>query len=486
VKLSLSKCWQTDDGSLVFQCSSYQEGNRQKGYLILSASELDPVRFLPEKPDTALAAHGVAAIIRKYASASQLEGLALSADADEQKFLRLKLLTPTNTAGGNGAYAPLYIVVCTKPERQIDIIYKGVSQARLKPNAQYTIKKPADPAMLGASELEADAFRYWLCDLLSDHQDKITHPSSGIQLPDWRKSARDRVARRLKTLKKTLLQDERKCPTDQDVANAEDDARLLQAYLWMVRPEMEALQLDETLTGDRARTIDIDPDKNPGANLERFFVRAKKLRRAKEMQTPRLIELAADIAHHDRALGRLRDPNSPLTEAEAFTILAELGLSRKNPASALPKTPARKQTMGRRFITADQAFITIGRDAAESDLVVKAASPRDWWVHIAGGGHGSHVIITGASTRQELSDETFRDAGILALHFSDRSRAHEGEVYVARRQQIKKRKGMPPGLWLIERAETRMVRYSAGDVTAVFARELRDGLQREAARHGNP
>jgi predicted ribosome quality control (RQC) complex YloA/Tae2 family protein len=485
VKLSLSKCWQTIDGRLVFQCSSFHDGKRQKGYLILNASRQDPVSFQSAKPDTELIAHGVAAIIRKYAPTSQLEALAISADTQDQKFLRLKLSTHAATKSGAGDPASLYVAICTEPERQIDIILNGLSQARLRPNAQYTIKKMADADILGAADLESDAFSYWLQDLLSENRHHTNTHSTGIQLPEWRKIARDRAARRLKTLKKTLAQDERKCPTDQAVTEAEESARLLQAYLWMVKPDMTALHLDETLAGGRALTIDIDPDKNPGANLERLFARAKKLRRAKQLQAPRLKEIMTDITRHNHVLARLRDANQHLTETDAAALLAELGLASKKPPSALPKTPSKKHNIGRRFMTLDQALITIGRDATESDQVVKSASAKDWWVHIAGGGHGSHAIITGASTRQGLSAETFRDAAILALHFSDRSRANEGEVYVARRQQIKKRKGMPPGLWLIERAETKIVRYSAEEVSAVFARELRDGLQREAARHGN-
>jgi predicted ribosome quality control (RQC) complex YloA/Tae2 family protein len=472
VKLSLSKCWQTADGRLVFQCSSYHDGQRQKGYLVLNASEHEPVRFSREKPETVLTSHGVAAIIRKYAPASQLVGMAVSESSSDYEFIRLKLNS-------------LYVTVCTKPERQIDVIYEGISQARLKSNAQYTIKKPADPAIMGVLDLEDSAFEYWLHNVLSEHHNQITPSVAEKNFPEWRRSARDRLSRRLKTLKKTLAQDERKCPDDQAVKDAEDNARLTQAYLWMVKSEMTALHLDATLTGDNARVIDLNPDLNPGANLERLFIRAKKLRRARELQAPRLKALRSEIELYEQTLLRLRDPAIELTESEIQAVLTTLGMMGKKPAQAVDKHITKKHALGRRFVTADRALITIGRDASESDQIVKSAAAHDWWVHIAGGGHGSHAIITGAATRQILSSEAFRDAAILALHFSDRSRAHEGEVYVARRQQIKKRKGMPPGLWLIERAETRLVRYNADDVAAVFARELREGLQREATRHGN-
>jgi hypothetical protein len=496
VKLSLSKCWQTTDGRLVFQSSSHDLSQRRRGYLILDPSAPRPVVWTHDKPDTKLSSNGVAAIIRKHAPNAQLVGLALSDSNIHQEFLRLTMKTiKTGKTSGNDAATLLaphldtsglfYISLVKHPHSQIDFIVEDTSYGRLRSNSQYTVRKPADKDTLNVNDLDPESFTFWLRDLIgSDPNDPKTAQPEGPH-PAWRKSARDRVARRLKTLKKTLVQDQTKCPTAAEVADAEDDARLLQAYLWMIKPDMATLLLDEAVTGGRVRTINVDPEIEPGENLERLFLRAKKLRRALDLQGPRLAALRKEIQAHDQALSRLRDHNDFMTESDGLALLGELGLASKSRVPPPSKRTNQKSTIGRRFLTLDQAVVTIGRDAKESDLIVKSASAKDWWVHVAGGGHGAHAIISGAATRQKLSAASFRDAAILALHFSDRSRAQEGEVYLARRHQIRKRKGLAPGLWIIERAETKLVRYSSEDIAHLFAREIRDGIQREVARNGN-
>jgi predicted ribosome quality control (RQC) complex YloA/Tae2 family protein len=486
VNLSLSKCCQTSDGRLVFQCSAYDQGQRRKGHLILNPADEVPARFSTEKPETALTSNGVAAIIRKHAPTARLAAIAISTDDSGQTFLRLTLMKNQGDNEPSQVRQPIYVTVCTKPERQIDVIFDAKSQARLKQNAQYTVKKPAAPEILDAVDLDHDAFLYWLRDLVAEQPKSPYKPTAEQHTPQWRKLARERVTRRLKTLKKTLLQDQQKLPSSADLTQAEEDARLLQAYLWMVKPEMTALHLDEAMTGGQPRVIELNPEKNPGANLESFYVRLKKMRRAMDVQGPRVSAIKSEIQRFEDAQTTLRDLSLPIAETEGSRILENLGLTPKTKFLGQKNNAPKKTLIGRRFLATGGAVITIGRDASESDQIVKAASSKDWWVHIAGGGHGSHAIINGPTTRDTLPTATFRDAAILALHFSDRSNAHEGEVYLTRRHQIKKRKGMPPGLWIIERAETILVRYSDAELATVFAREIREGLQRETARYGHP
>jgi predicted ribosome quality control (RQC) complex YloA/Tae2 family protein len=109
---------------------------------------------------------------------------------------------------------------------------------------------------------------------------------------------------------------------------------------------------------------------------------------------------------------------------------------------------------------------------------VKAAKSSDWWVHIAGGGRGSHVLVTGVSSKSPLNPSLMRWAGILALHFSDRSKAREGDVYCTRRQFIRKTKGLPAGLWLVDKSETVLIRYDQEELADIFSKEIRDGIQR--------
>jgi predicted ribosome quality control (RQC) complex YloA/Tae2 family protein len=225
--------------------------------------------------------------------------------------------------------------------------------------------------------------------------------------------------------------------------------------------------------------IELNPDKSPGENLERLYVQIKKLERALSLQGERTRKLKDQIEQFEAALSQLKNPTNLMPQSEINPLLATLGLEKAksaNKPSKLPKTS--KSGLGRKFLLGEQVLLTLGRDAKESDQIVKSARSSDWWVHIAGGGRGSHVIISGLPSKVPLPAHIAKAAGILALHFSERSNACEGEVYCTRRQFIRKQKGLAPGLWLVDKSETVLIRYTPSDVAEIFAKELRDGIQR--------
>ena len=79
MKITLGKCWQSDHGSLVFQCSTHDGRTRRKGFLELSPTNLEgPVVFTEEKPALTLSAGGIATLIRKHLTAGSLTSIALS------------------------------------------------------------------------------------------------------------------------------------------------------------------------------------------------------------------------------------------------------------------------------------------------------------------------------------------------------------------------------------------------------------------------
>src|SRR6185503_2025160 len=98
-----------------------------------------------------------------------------------------------------------------------------------------------------------------------------------------------------------------------------------------------------------------------------------------------------------------------------------------------------------------------------SDELNKLAKGHDYWFH-AVGTTGSHVIIPARQIQGALPVPLLRAAAILALHFSKRRNDRQGEVYTSRRAQIKKRKGMAPGLWSVEKAETMYLTYDDAEL----------------------
>ncbi len=492
MKITMGKCWQSGYGAIVFQCSTHDGTTRQKGYLELNPAKNDsPVAFTLDKPAGDLAPKGVATLIRKYLDTGSLTAMALSPPGAAGEFIRLTFHGKTSA----GDPSEIMLVITTRPDREITLLTNNKSLARLRETSSYTVAKPAPGEFTGVEDLSADGFQAWLMSCFAGNPssagEKTSSESSADAtqellpqlppqlLPPWRRAARERVARRLKTLKKTLTQDQGKVPVLQDVLRAKQDAELLRSFLWMIKPDAIELSLDSSQTGDTARVISLDPDKTPGANLEGLFKKIKKLEKAIHLGSPRVAEMADAIIRFEDALVKLRTPETRLTEQDVTAILRDLGLERAAASQTSTKTSSAKNTTpGRRFQSAEGHVILIGRNADESDKLVKLARSQDWWLHVAGGGHGSHVIINGNPFKTGLPQKLTREAAILALHFSDRSASREGEVYVARRHQIKKRKGMAAGLWHIERAEAIVVRYEPDELRDIFAREIREGVQR--------
>ena len=499
-QISLAKSWQSNHGSLVIQCSvkrttaDSKDVLRQKGFLILDPhSPRAPVSFVTDKPPGELSSNGLAAILRKHCAAASFVGLALSPDQSTSEFIRLRL-QGTSSAG---ASTEVFILVATKPEREISVIVAGHSLARFQAKALFTVKKTAPALFLDATDLEVHGWNAWLGSCFGDtaqsSKPKISASedfsieenstdAAAEMLSPLRRQARDRIARRLKTLKKTLAQDQKNSPSPHDLQQAKKLAAHLASYLWLVKPDMTELRLDAVQTGDEPCTIDLDPEISPGANLEKHYAHVKKIERGMAVQGPRVQKIKEQISHFETALDKIRNANCVLSDAEVETILTQLGLTKASPSGPRLATP-KKTWIGRRFMSSQNIAMTIGRDSEESDRLVKVAKSSDWWLHIAGGGHGSHVIVSGLSSKDPLPAATMREAGILALHFSERSTSREGEVYCTRTQFIRKRKGMPAGLWQIERSESIVIRYEAEELAAIFAREMRDGIQRHQVVH---
>jgi hypothetical protein len=370
--ISLGKCWQTDRGTIVFQSSIFDplSSNKTKGYLTLdAAAKSNNVLFSIDKPGVELKATGAAAIIRKYCSSCRLTTVALNSAHHEKSFLRIRLLSnsPSNQA---------FLVISSKPTPEIDFIVDGVSLCRLQPKGTFTVKKTASSDILEADDFDESQLAVWLKSLLSldDQANLASQPQAGEGLSASRRQARDKIARRLKTLKKTLDQDLSKLPSSDIIKAAKRDAELLSSNLWRLNPNSEELVIEATKSGEAKKILKLNPLKTPGENLDIFYARIKKLERASKLQGERVAALERDIQSFEHALTRIRDSSVPMTDEEVSNLLS--GLSLIKPKLAV--TPNRsvkssRQGLGRRFSATEGAILILGRDAKES--VQKSVKP---------------------------------------------------------------------------------------------------------------
>ncbi|MEY4631942.1 MAG: hypothetical protein RIQ81_2062 [Pseudomonadota bacterium] len=402
------------------------------------------VFLLPEKPAGATAAGNLAAVCRTWG-----ETLAVKAiwfDGTARAWWIPVGSNPENPR------ALIHLVGGATPEISL-IEFEGQGGAgtlkpfirmRLGTGGIFTKRRDFDgslPCHLDAVS-RSKTYRDILPELFSGEESQDPATSTGL-LPLHQRDARDRIARRLKTLRKSLAQQEMRLPSLEEVAAA--------------RVQAMALQEKVTLSGGDGKSIDA-------------AFQALKKKESGRRQAMMQVEAARKaVATAEAALIKLR--SEALTELEVQRLVTDAGIAKA------PKPPS-KDRAGQQvamdwmtFRTDEGVVLLVGKGAPENDRLVKAAAANDWWVH-AVGVTGSHVVVPARQFKgssAELPANVLRAAGILALHYSKNRANKAGEVYLTRRANLRKRKGDPPGLWQIGRSSSIMIRYSEDDLSAVLS-----------------
>lgn len=91
--------------------------------------------------------------------------------------------------------------------------------------------------------------------------------------------------------------------------------------------------------------------------------------------------------------------------------------------------------------------VLVGRGAAENDrLTFEVAEPRDFWLHVAGGVAGSHVVVRNPDDLAELPRPVVqRAAELAAWHSKARGARGKVEVHLCRVADVGKPRGYARG-----------------------------------------
>jgi len=282
-------------------------------------------------------------------------------------------------------------------------------------------------------------------------------------LPDFQREARDRLARRLKTLRKSDAKIPSPNSLREELEKTEKEADLIKAWLHLIKEGDDILDLSFLpATESHIRCINIDPEKTPGGNLESFFQKLKKLKKAATISYKLHQDILQEIHSMEEDLLRLRNERLDLKATEQILLRYKIA-AKKEPVK---KDSLHQHTPWRTFTFDDNgrpvAFF-IGKSAADNDDLCKKARSNDTWMH-AVGVTGSHVIIPAKTAGQNPNPDLVKTAGILALHFSKLRDDLRGEVYISKRQHIRKQKSMPPGLWSVDKADSIFIKYDQSEL----------------------
>lgn len=100
-----------------------------------------------------------------------------------------------------------------------------------------------------------------------------------------------------------------------------------------------------------------------------------------------------------------------------------------------------------RRLEVDGFEILVGKGAAENDrLTFEIGEPRDFWLHVAGGVPGSHVVVRNPDDLPELPRPVLqRAAELAAWHSKARAARGKVEVHLCRVADVGKPRGFAPG-----------------------------------------
>jgi len=105
-------------------------------------------------------------------------------------------------------------------------------------------------------------------------------------------------------------------------------------------------------------------------------------------------------------------------------------------------------------VVVDGFEVLIGRGDEENDLLTfEVAAPEDFWLHVAGGAAGSHVVVRNPEKLDALPQAVLERAAALAAWHSKARAARRVEVHVCRVADVGKRRGAPAGEVVLRRWE---------------------------------
>jgi hypothetical protein len=448
-------------------------GRHHKGHLIADAEQKTfGIRLTDNKPENLNPTGGVVAQMRKHARAPTIGRILRDGESGD---IWCELYT-------DSASSPsfwLQLAAGHPPELRL-IDRERTIHIRKSSQGTFTKKKTWDGTLPDPADARFQLLNQELLDgflpAVTPGDDKDEAASAGAEdensaagdeaatlLPDYQREARDRVARRLKTMQKSPAKNQSPAALRAELTLTERQAELTKAWLHTIREGDHELRLGFlTDVPPELQVIALDPELSPGANLDGMFGRVRKLKKAISVGSRMAEDLEAETRSLATDLARLRA--GPLDLRSVQDILQRHKLAAKKQEAKKTESPA--HAPWRTFFFRDgsrEIRFFIGKSAADNDELCKKAKSNDLWLH-AVGVTGSHVIIPAKELAGGTPPDLIRAAGILALHFSKLRDDQRGEVYLSKRQFIRKQKGMAPGLWTVDKADSIFVRYDQNDL----------------------
>ena len=430
-------------------------GNRDAGYLFISADPAAPRLYLIERSSRQMEKQSIAPLQFVQALRSNLGGgrlLSVTKDVSE-RIVRLSFSVEDDLGESKGVAlvaqltgrsANLFLL---DPEHRITHALRSPKGAGQQVGEQYQPPPSQDTASAKETEVRNDP---------TSQVEKGTFTSFSAAADDYylqRETAATFAARSkalLGKVKRELAQAKKLQNNLRSDLVAHGDAEqhkrfgdLLLANIANATREGNKVKLKDYYS-EGAPEIEIEADENATLQDEaaRYFARYTKAKRATDEINARRTQLEQSITQLEKRKAELER----IIQAGDENALALFeGAPGKQPTRKAKRRPADKIPGIRRYLSSDGYEILVGRAAHTNDqLTFRVARPHDLWLHSADY-PGSHVVIRN-HTRSEIPHRTIIEAAQIAAKFSQAGDDSKVAIHYTQRKFLSKPKGAAPGL----------------------------------------
>ncbi len=309
---------------------------------------------------------------------------------------------------------------------------------------------------------------FHVIEISANKEEKITFQSVNEMLDTFYsgKAERDRVKQQAKDLsrfiKNEINKNERKLKKHQQTLKKAANAKhyqkygeLLTAHLHLVKQGDRNVKVIDYYNPDQTEIeIELNPNRTPSENAQRFFKTYQKLKNSKVMVEKEILKTQEEINYFEQLLQQIEVASVEDIE-EIREELREEGYLKKQRASKRknkPKKPAPEE-----FTASDGTVILVGKNNKQNEYVTtKLAHRYEIWLHTKDI-PGSHVVIRA----QDPSEETILEAAQLAAFFSKSQNSSAVPVDYTKIRHVKKPNGAKPGYVTYDNQKTVYVTPSA-------------------------
>ncbi|MBE7415799.1 MAG: fibronectin-binding domain-containing protein [Deltaproteobacteria bacterium] len=241
-----------------------------------------------------------------------------------------------------------------------------------------------------------------------------------------------------------------------EVENYKTGELLTTSFHLLKRGMKEAEVVDYTKDPPGPVLVRLDERLGPAENVERYFKRARKAKKALKLLEERVPVVEEELEY----VGSL---HYQLEEAETYEDLSEIedelqkGGYLKRMEKEKIKEAARAEPV-RRFKSTDGFEILCGKSGAGNDLLVSEyASNEDIWFH-ARNMPGSHALIKAGGRAGDITRKTIEEAASIAAFYSKGKNASRVDVIYTEARNVKKPRGAKPGMVMVREFKSVVVR----------------------------